>query len=199
MNIDHLIKLGRVDPILETDANGIDMLTGWRRKDNPRSRKVHLHHEWKLRHPQAWIQRDAIRAGHAHTPGVQIILDERRRQVLFEKFDAEHDDKLTDGQLARAAQCYEWEATGRKMHVVDGREIPVTWFLDPAMWKPGDRIRELAKAGALYFAEHDRMKRAGDADKASLVAHQAIGCASGIDNIYKVTPLSPGPHMLGAE
>jgi hypothetical protein len=33
------------------------------------------------------------------------------------------------------------------------------WPWDESWWKPGDRIRELAKAGALIAAEIDRLNR----------------------------------------
>jgi hypothetical protein len=202
MKIDHLIRLGRVDPILEEDANGIEMLTGWRRKNNPRSRSVLSEQrlpEWRLKHAQPWIVHGQL------TPGVKIVLAERKRQMQMEGFDAARDDAYTGGELARAAQCYELPHEKRNLVMKRTGEVstdpedsvPLSWPWPADWWKPGDRIRELAKAGALYLAEAERLTRAGEPEKAALVQHQALGCASGIDNLYKVTPLSPGPHMLG--
>lgn len=193
-----LIRRHRVDPILETDAHGVEMLVGWRRKED--SRKVG---SWTLPRPQPWIVKGR------HTPGVIIVMAERKRCIQMEGFDATRDDGYTNGELARAAQCYEREPADRKMRRMtpeeykapdnynDSIEVPESWPWSPSWWKTGDRVRDLAKAGALYLAEADRLKRAGDADKADLVTRQALGCCAGIDNLYKVTPLSPGPHMLG--
>lgn len=41
------------------------------------------------------------------------------------------------------------------------RRVPSAWPFDPPSWKPGDRVRELVKAGALIAAEIDRLTRAG--------------------------------------
>lgn len=204
MKIDNLIRLGRLDPILEIDVHGIEMLIGWRRKDGSRKDG-----QFMLKHPQPWIVRGDL------TPGVRIVIAERKRQVQFEGFDAERDDKYANAELARAAQCYEQEASARKLisyiadeesgnvvaigPVCEGKPtLPESWPWPPAWWKPADRIRDLAKAGALYLAEADRLRRAGEADKSELVTKQALGCAAGIDNLYRVTPLSPGPHMIHA-
>lgn len=203
MNIDHLIRRGRVEPILEPDAHGIDMLIGWRRKDNPRSREVRANQPlsiWKLRRPQPWIIRGQL------TPGVKIVLAERKRQIQMEGFDAARDDAYTNAELARAAQCYEIPHEKRNLVMKRVGEIstdpndsvPISWPWPADWWKPGDRIRELAKAGALYLAEADRLKRAGEKEKAADVEKQALGCCTGIDNLYRVTPLSPGPHMIHA-
>lgn len=189
MNIDNLIRRGRVSPILETDAHGVDMLVGWQRRDDSRKEG-----RWTLKRPQPWIRRDEINAGKAYTPGVQIVLAERRRQIRFEGFDAERDDGYQNGELGRAALLYERAPEDRKL--VNG--IPECWPWPAEWWKPStDRVRDLAKAGALYMAESDRLRRDGQTEKADDVMKQALGCATGIDNIYKVTPLSPGPHLIG--
>lgn len=196
----YLILRGQVDPVLETDAHGVEMLTGWVRKKSPSGKTG----AWTLKHPQAWIRHEAIKAGKAYTPGVQVVLDERKRQIQFEGWSAEHDDQHKNGELARAAQCYERAPDNRKMIPrTDGApanvfEVPEAWPWEPRWWKPSkDRIRELAKAGALYMAESDRLRRDGQPEKADDVMKQALGCCAGIDNLYKVTPLSPGPHLLG--
>ncbi|MGE0456387.1 MAG: hypothetical protein AB7I13_00015 [Vicinamibacterales bacterium] len=43
----------------------------------------------------------------------------------------------------------------------DEGEAPRFWPFDCCDWKPGDRIRELEKAGALIAAEIDRLLRVG--------------------------------------
>jgi len=120
--------------------------------------------------------------------GVELIAEERSRQINEEGWTAEHDDQHTDGELAEAAACYAAHAqsisfageevnTGRDgIQVIGEREclIPTTskvlvsrnhrWPWDLGWWKPSPgtnegRIRELQKAGALIAAEIDRLKR----------------------------------------
>lgn len=94
--------------------------------------------------------------------GVQIIAEERSRQLCDEGFSRRRDDKYADGELARAAACYalpyeirEW--AGR----MAGTYRSNLWPWKSRWWKPTpeNRIRELAKAGALIAAEIDRQQR----------------------------------------
>jgi hypothetical protein len=85
--------------------------------------------------------------------GIEIIAAERQRQIEQEGWSAEHDDEHREGELGKAAACY-----------AQPPEIGVRcqdWPWDRKWWKPtpSDRIRELAKAGALIAAEIDRLKR----------------------------------------
>jgi len=103
--------------------------------------------------------------------GIEIIAAERRRQIDVEGFTPEHDDRDVMGQLACAAAAYALpDKTNAKIVKVEkgfwfeawiARKIlfPETW--DASWWKPSpnDRIRELAKAGALIAAEIDRLQR----------------------------------------
>ena len=93
--------------------------------------------------------------------GVEIIADERARQIEIEGWSAEHDAQYDGQQLAMAAMCYACPSLGRmfKMNEIGGK-APDCWPWDPVWWKPapGDRIRELAKAGALIAAEIDRIQ-----------------------------------------
>lgn len=84
--------------------------------------------------------------------GAEIIAAERKRQIEQEGWSEEHDDAHKWGELAWAATCY-------AMPPLDGRGL--NWPWDRKWWKPtpDDRIRELAKAGALIAAEIDRLKR----------------------------------------
>jgi hypothetical protein len=90
--------------------------------------------------------------------GVELIANERKRQVDAEGWTPEHDDKHTDESLACAAACYalpnHWDKSEPWESV-----WPESW--DISWWKPtpDNRIRELVKAGALIAAEIDRLQR----------------------------------------
>jgi hypothetical protein len=85
--------------------------------------------------------------------GVRLIAEERERQITREGWDEEHDDEHTDNELAVAAACYAMPRWHKN-------RMPARWPWDREWWKPGDRIRELSKAGALIAAEIDRLLRA---------------------------------------
>lgn len=97
--------------------------------------------------------------------GVELIAVERRRQIEAKGWTPEHDDGHVDGELARAAACY---ALGDGRIIAAGSSTPLApsgayiWPWAIVWWKPsrGDRLRELAKAGALIAAEIDRLQRA---------------------------------------
>ncbi len=88
--------------------------------------------------------------------GVSLIAAERARQVAVEGWTPEHDDEHADGELAKAAACYALPPSGDDPEPSDP---PAFWPWHRAWWKPGDRIRELEKAGALIAAEIDRLRR----------------------------------------
>jgi hypothetical protein len=84
---------------------------------------------------------------------VEMIAEERRRQVEAEGWSPEHDAQHVRGELARAAAVYA---------IPPDRRDPSIWsYLWPG-WdykpSPQDRIRELVKAGALIAAEIDRLQ-----------------------------------------
>lgn len=94
--------------------------------------------------------------------GVELIADERKRQVEVEGWTAEHDAEYREEQLALAAASYALpqysrDALSRKYPYGDA---PATWPWLEVWWKPTphDRIRELVKAGALIAAEIDRLQ-----------------------------------------
>ena len=96
--------------------------------------------------------------------GIEIIADERKRQVEEEGYTAEHDAMHVNGELADAAATYAMNKNTRSAltsltyhSMMDG--ICPTWPFDYEWWKesPEDRIKELAKAGALIAAEIDRL------------------------------------------
>lgn len=94
--------------------------------------------------------------------GIQIIADERQRQVVEEGWTSEHDDQHTNRELVRAAVCYaEADQQGVVNEygdtLVESGYWPFAW--DQFKPSPGDPIRDLAKAGALIAAEIDRRQR----------------------------------------
>lgn len=98
--------------------------------------------------------------------GAEMIAQERQRQIKVEGWTKEHDKKHKGGELAIAASCYAIPGDERLCH----GEIPENWPWDIKWWKPAncefshdenyneERIKELAKAGALIAAEIDRIQ-----------------------------------------
>ena len=78
--------------------------------------------------------------------GVDLIAAERRRQVEVEGYNPGHDAGHAT-ELAMAAACY-------AIPTLSGRGL---WPWAPSYWRPtpGDRVRELVKAGALIAAAID--------------------------------------------
>jgi len=103
--------------------------------------------------------------------GIQLINEERKRQIEQEGWTAELDDLHTDGELAEAAAAYaaSCNLSTQLPEMVDGNEVPrkvtvlrhTRWPFDWDSFKPTpeDRIKELSKAGALIAAEIDRIAR----------------------------------------
>jgi len=86
--------------------------------------------------------------------GVQIIAAERKRQIKEEGWKPEHDDQHTESELARVGAAYALAKTHLRWDI----PWPKSW--DFRWWKPSEnRIRNLAKAGALIAAEIDRLQR----------------------------------------
>lgn len=106
------------------------------------------------------IEADALAAAiaalrlSAGADGVGLIAAERQRQVSVEGWTTVHDDGHELGEMARAASCYAMPDGWRH------QLVKLCWPWDATWWKPGDRIRELVKAGALVAAEIDRLQRA---------------------------------------
>lgn len=97
--------------------------------------------------------------------GLSIITKERKRQIEEEGWSLEYDEQYTREQLATAAACY---ATPGPFRMFDPRRdnIPLLWPWLSNWWKPSenDRIKELAKAGALIAAEIDRLLKLEETD-----------------------------------
>lgn len=90
------------------------------------------------------------------------IREERRRQMESEGWSPEHDDSHDTGELADAAATYAMSTLQRKIQFGSSGEPPEFWPFEPSWWKPGDRRRELIKAGALIVAEIERIDRNGE-------------------------------------
>lgn len=105
--------------------------------------------------------------------GLTLITGERIRQVAEEGWTARHDDGHVDGELAMAAACY-----AAPFEIFVRNTCFDVRYVDPWPWDDGDkrprdehgqlrtptreeRIRMLAKAGALCAAEIDRLLRLG--------------------------------------
>lgn len=97
--------------------------------------------------------------------GIEIIAEERQRQISVENWSLNHDVMHhTRGELAQAAACYAMPQAERKQYQSYSKFgwFPRWWPKDWSVrwWKPSpdNRIKELAKAGALIAAEIDRLQ-----------------------------------------
>lgn len=93
--------------------------------------------------------------------GIELIAEERKRQIEVEGWTKEHDAEHTNEALAQAAACYAIPSVQRSYTydpILKAR-IPKFWPWDIKWWKPSpeDRSKELVKAGALIAAEIDRL------------------------------------------
>lgn len=93
--------------------------------------------------------------------GVELIAAERKRQVEAEGWTPEHDDQHENNELVYAAYAYTLPDGERPGITINGKFTPSCWPWEQAWWKPSpeNRVRELAKAGALIAAEIDRLQR----------------------------------------
>ncbi len=83
----------------------------------------------------------------------EIFAKERQRQIEEEGWTDERDDQYRHRQLVKAAYAYIEAAD-------DGSETqPLIWPWSPEWWKPSTPERNLEKAGALFLAEADRIRR----------------------------------------
>lgn len=96
--------------------------------------------------------------------GIELIAEERRRQISHAGWLPEYDDNHKNGQLAAAGACYSDVAVELVRGVEDFDEIRFNtlefWPWDDHWFKPSpDPVRNLVKAGALIAAEIDRLQR----------------------------------------
>lgn len=92
--------------------------------------------------------------------GVQLIAEERQRQIEVKGYTHQHDvDSHVNGRLVLMAAVYAIPPSMRAYHYGD-KQLPKIWPIGYGSYKPcNDRIRELQKAGALIAAEIDRLQR----------------------------------------
>ena len=88
--------------------------------------------------------------------GIELIAEERLRQIEKEGWTPEHDLTHKEQELAIGASLYALP-NGQREITVRSR-WPLMW--DYEWWKPSpeNRIKELQKAGALIAAEIDRLQ-----------------------------------------
>lgn len=94
--------------------------------------------------------------------GIELIAEERLRQINDLGYTFENDDKYTNEELCKVSANYILAKLVRDNEILSlfkGRII--NWPWDEKHWKPTpeNRIRELQKAGALVCAEIDRLLR----------------------------------------
>ena len=84
--------------------------------------------------------------------GIELISDERKRQIEEEGYSL-NDDKLLlgDGELTCAAIAYAMETVNSTM-----AKNYFPW--DKKFFKPKDKLRNLVRAGALIAAEIDKLQ-----------------------------------------
>lgn len=97
--------------------------------------------------------------------GIELIAEERQRQIEVEWFTSQHDDKHSNGGLANAAAVYAIDPMGGDA----SNMVQTLWPWDKSWLKiscnentednPSGRVRDLQKAGALIAAEIDRLQR----------------------------------------
>jgi hypothetical protein len=92
--------------------------------------------------------------------GIELIAEERARQISEEGWTAAHDQGHHRGELIHAAQSYTMQADAQvKYGKTPPCFIPRFWPWERAWWKPAqDPVRNLVKAGALIAAEIDRLQ-----------------------------------------
>lgn len=93
--------------------------------------------------------------------GIELIAEERQRQINQEDWTPHHDDGHTHGELAIAAACYAVQDTDASVVYPDDDPEGSGWPWSRESWKPKDTIRNLVRAGALIAAEIDREMRCG--------------------------------------
>ncbi len=93
--------------------------------------------------------------------GLELIAEERQRQIQVEGWTPEHDAEHNQGELANAAALYAMTDEQREyMNYSWGNDMYLTMWAFELKWlkfTPEDRIRQLQKAGALIAAEMDRL------------------------------------------
>ena len=105
--------------------------------------------------------------------GIELIAEERQRQIEVEGYDAQHDSHHSPCKLIQAADTYlesaeltlqskefspsnSWHQTNLPFY---RNEIKRNWPWEQESFKPTTDIRDLIKAGALIAAAIDRLQK----------------------------------------
>lgn len=98
--------------------------------------------------------------------GIEIIEEERNRHFKVGGYTPEQYVEFADESMAYAAACYAIPANSRNVYAGPGGISNILRILWPKSWSsvwwepsPENRIKELAKAGALIAAEIDRLNK----------------------------------------
>lgn len=125
--------------------------------------------------------------------GIELIAEERARQIEKEGWTPEHDSQWANGELAKAAYVYERVAANIEYgHTVD--VVATAWRTAPewpwssrALKVSSDPVRNHVKAGALYLAEKERLERCGGHPPLiESMQHRAEQCAAEIDRLQRL-------------
>lgn len=91
--------------------------------------------------------------------GIELIAEERQRQIEKEGYTSEHDDAHSPEEFTMAAISYALPEWLRWTYKGDCEWWP--FEIETFRPSPDNRVRELVKAGALIAAEIDRIQRTG--------------------------------------
>ena len=89
------------------------------------------------------------------TKGIELIAEERKRQIEVEGYDVKHDFNNPLDSIVAAAISY-------AMVDIDEQRAKTWWNWDWKHWKPKDRKRNLVRAGALIAAALDKLQAQED-------------------------------------
>lgn len=114
--------------------------------------------------------------------GLERINAERFRQISDKGWTAIWDDRHTKGELLSAAECYAIVGDALAVGGEISGEIPKGWPWRAERWNPSeDPIGNWTRAGALYRAEADRLRRIHLQMRAMAMEGFVIECATKID------------------
>lgn len=100
--------------------------------------------------------------------GIELIAEERQRQIEKEGYTDISDSQHDDNSLAKAAACYAMPNDEREKYQsftfsepkrFYPRWWPKSWHINHWKPTPDNRVKELTKAGALIAAEIDRLQK----------------------------------------
>lgn len=94
---------------------------------------------------------------------VEMIEQERQRQITAEGYTAQHDAAHDPARLAAAGECYRvWAGRGPSPY----GGTPGSWPWATEFWKPKTLVRDLVRSGALFLAaeaaQRARLAEMGD-------------------------------------